>query len=49
VPGRVLEVKEVRALDGVVTVEDEDGEPHVLGESLARSIFVQSISEEDGS
>jgi DtxR family transcriptional regulator, Mn-dependent transcriptional regulator len=49
VPGRVLEVKEVRALDGVVTVEDEDGEPHALGESLARSIFVRSISEEDGS
>ena len=41
-PGRVLEVKEVRALDGVVTVEDEDGETHVLGESLSRSIFVQS-------
>src|SRR5918995_82255 len=36
VPGRVLEVTEVRALDGVVTVEDEDGESHVLGESLAR-------------
>jgi DtxR family transcriptional regulator, Mn-dependent transcriptional regulator len=42
VPGRVLEVKEVRALDGVVTVEDEDGESHALGEPLARSIFVQS-------
>src|SRR5918994_44459 len=26
VPGRVLEVKEVRALDGVVIVEDEEGE-----------------------
>jgi DtxR family transcriptional regulator, Mn-dependent transcriptional regulator len=44
VPGRVLEVKEVRALDGVVTVEDEDGESHALGESLARSIFVQSLA-----
>jgi DtxR family Mn-dependent transcriptional regulator len=42
VPGRVLEVKEVRAVDGVVTVEDEDGESHALGESLARSIFVRS-------
>jgi len=42
VPGRVLEVKEVRAVDCVVTVEDEDGETHVLGESLARSIFVRS-------
>jgi DtxR family Mn-dependent transcriptional regulator len=41
VPGRVVEVKEVRALDGVVTVEDEDGETHTLGESLARSIFVR--------
>jgi hypothetical protein len=38
----VLEVKEVRAVDGVVTVEDEDGESHALGESLARSIFVRS-------
>ncbi len=41
VPGRVVEVKEVRALDGIVTVEDEDGETHTLGESLARSIFVR--------
>jgi DtxR family Mn-dependent transcriptional regulator len=41
VPGRVVEVKEVRALDGLVTVEDEDGETHALGESLARSIFVR--------
>jgi DtxR family transcriptional regulator, Mn-dependent transcriptional regulator len=45
VPGRLLEVKEVRALDGVVTVEDEDGKPHVLGESLTRSVFVRSASE----
>ena len=41
VPGRVVEVKEVRALDGIVTVVDEDGETHTLGESLARSIFVR--------
>jgi len=41
VPGRVVRVKEVRALDGVVTVADEDGETHTLGESLARSIFVR--------
>ncbi len=41
VPGRLLSVKEVRALDGVVTVEDEDGVSHALGESLARSIFVR--------
>src|SRR5688572_18267147 len=39
VPGRLVEVKEVRALDGIVTVEDEDGESHSLGETLARSIF----------
>jgi DtxR family transcriptional regulator, Mn-dependent transcriptional regulator len=41
VPGRVVKVKEVRTLDGIVTVEDEDGETHTLGESLARSIFVR--------
>ena len=44
VPGRVLEIKEVRAIDGVVTVEDEDGDEHPLGESLARAIFVQAVS-----
>ena len=42
VPGRLLKVKEVRGLDGVVTVEDEDGETHALGESLARSVFVRA-------
>lgn len=42
VPGRVLGVKEVRALDGVVTVEDEGGGEHPLGESLARAIYVQA-------
>ena len=41
IPGRTLRLKEVRALDGVVTVEDEGGEEHPLGESLAREIFVQ--------
>jgi DtxR family Mn-dependent transcriptional regulator len=41
VPGRLLKVKEVRDLDGVVTVEDEDGASHALGESLARFIFVR--------
>jgi DtxR family Mn-dependent transcriptional regulator len=45
VPGRLLTVREVRALDGVVTVEGEGGESHVLGESLARSIFVRSTAE----
>jgi DtxR family transcriptional regulator, Mn-dependent transcriptional regulator len=42
VPGRLVEVKEVRDLDGVVTVEDEDGELHSLGRLLADSIFVRS-------
>ncbi|MDQ4043613.1 MAG: metal-dependent transcriptional regulator, partial [Actinomycetota bacterium] len=45
VPGRVLSVKEVRSLDGVVTVEDEGGDEHPLGEALARAIFVQAVSE----
>jgi DtxR family transcriptional regulator, Mn-dependent transcriptional regulator len=45
VPGRLLEVREVRTLDGVVVVEDEDGDAHALGESLARSIFVQQTPE----
>jgi DtxR family Mn-dependent transcriptional regulator len=43
VPGRIVGVKEVRILDGVVTVEDEGGEEHALGESLARAIFVQAV------
>ena len=41
VPGRLLSVREVRDLDGVVTVEDADGESHALGESLARAVFVR--------
>jgi DtxR family transcriptional regulator, Mn-dependent transcriptional regulator len=45
VPGRRLNVKEVRALDGVVTVEDEDGVEHPLGENLAQAISVQKILE----
>lgn len=40
VPGRLLEVKEVRTLDGVVTVEDEAGTSHALGAPLTRSVFV---------
>ena len=43
IPGRLLSVKEVRALDGVVTVEDEDGKSHTLGEQLSRSIFVRRV------
>jgi DtxR family Mn-dependent transcriptional regulator len=43
VPGRRLKVREVRAIDGVVIVEDEDEEVHALGEALARSMFVTDI------
>lgn len=45
IPGRLLEVKEVRDLDGVVTVEDEDGTPHSLGKLLAGSILVRITPE----
>jgi hypothetical protein len=41
VPGRVLNVREVRALDGVVTVEDEGGYALALGGPLAGGIFVR--------
>src|ERR671913_507476 len=41
VPGRRLNVREVRALDGVVVVEDEEAEVYALGEPLARSMFVR--------
>ncbi len=41
VPGKPLRIKEVRALDGVVTVEDEGGVGHSLGGPLAASIFVR--------
>ena len=44
-PGRELEVREVRALDGVVTVETEEGETRSLGGPLAGSVFVRSASE----
>jgi DtxR family transcriptional regulator, Mn-dependent transcriptional regulator len=44
VPGRLLSVREARALDGVVIVEDEEAEVYALGEPLARSIFVRSDS-----
>jgi DtxR family transcriptional regulator, Mn-dependent transcriptional regulator len=44
-PGRLMEVKEVRTVDGVVTVEDAAGETHILGEPLAGSVFVRSASD----
>jgi DtxR family transcriptional regulator, Mn-dependent transcriptional regulator len=47
VPGRTLSVKEVRSVDEVVTVEDEFGEEHPLGKSLACAIFVEDAPRED--
>jgi DtxR family transcriptional regulator, Mn-dependent transcriptional regulator len=44
-PGRLFEVREVRALDGVVVVEDESAEPRSIGGPLAGSVFVRSASE----
>ena len=44
VPGRWFSIREVRALDGVVIVEDEEAEVYALGEPLARSIFVSNDS-----
>jgi DtxR family transcriptional regulator, Mn-dependent transcriptional regulator len=41
VPGRLLTVREVRALDGVVIVEDEEKGIYALGEPLARSMYVR--------
>src|SRR5215208_1063983 len=44
VPGRLLSVREVRKLDGVVIVADEDGGSHALGEPLARAVFVRAAA-----
>jgi DtxR family transcriptional regulator, Mn-dependent transcriptional regulator len=41
VPGRLVTVREVRDLDGVVIVEDEEAEVYALGEPLAQYIFVR--------
>lgn len=46
-PGKLLKVREVRPLDGVVTVENEEGTPHALGNPLAGSIFVAGTPESD--
>ena len=43
-----MTVKEVRALDGVVTVEGEGGGEHPSGEVLARVIFVQTVPDSVG-
>ena len=42
IPGRRLTVRELRALDGVVIVEDEEADVYALGEPLARSMFVRN-------
>jgi DtxR family Mn-dependent transcriptional regulator len=47
VPGRVLTVEEVRTLDGVITVADEDGATHSLGAPLAGALFVRGASRDD--
>ena len=47
VPGRAVIVREVRAVDGVVTVEDEEGTTLSLGSSLADAIFVRGESAGD--
>lgn len=43
VPGKVLTVREAREIDGVVVVEDADGEVHHLGGPLVKSVFAQRI------
>jgi DtxR family Mn-dependent transcriptional regulator len=45
VPGRLLSVEEVRTVDGVITVADEDGAIHSLGAPLASALFVSSAPE----
>src|SRR5215212_6134927 len=40
VPGRWLTIREVRAIDPVLIVEDQDADVYTLGEPLARAIFV---------
>jgi DtxR family transcriptional regulator, Mn-dependent transcriptional regulator len=46
VPGRLLTVEEVRTLDGVVAVADEDGATHTLGATLAGTLFVRCAPED---
>ena len=46
VPGRLLSVEEVRTLDGVITVADEDGATHSLGAPLGGALFVRSVPED---
>jgi DtxR family transcriptional regulator, Mn-dependent transcriptional regulator len=46
VPGRLLTVEEVRTLDGVVAVADEDGATHTFGATLAGTLFVRRAPED---
>jgi DtxR family Mn-dependent transcriptional regulator len=41
IPGRTLVVKEVRDLDGMVTVEGEDGQTYSFGAPVVRQVFVR--------
>ena len=47
VPGRVLTVKEVRTLDGVITIADGEGTTYSLGAPLADALFVRGASRYD--
>ena len=47
-PGKHFGVREARALDGVVTVEDEGGDRYPLGRAVSASIFVRDSSEGNG-
>jgi DtxR family transcriptional regulator, Mn-dependent transcriptional regulator len=48
VPGSLLTVRETRAIDGVITVEDEKGNSLSLGNPLASSIFILSPPKIEG-
>jgi hypothetical protein len=43
----MLAVREVRAVDGLVTVEDEEGTLYSLASSLADAIFSRRLSKDD--
>lgn len=44
IPDTLLVVEEVRPVDGVITVRDEEGLAHPLGERLANAVLVCSAS-----
>lgn len=45
VPGKCLAMREARAVDGVVTIEDEAGNQYSLGRPVAASIFVRDSAQ----